>query len=130
MWKVFPERTGSRQIAAAPLATKLPANGCGSEQLGHMGSHCGPWMISAVTADVYMESPQYGAYACCANALQGARNIGMTYMQSSHELPEQMSRLIAVSVVVCTHNRAASLVKTLESIRQMCIPPDLGWELI
>jgi glucosyl-dolichyl phosphate glucuronosyltransferase len=35
-----------------------------------------------------------------------------------------------ISVIVCTYNRAASLGKTLESLRQMTVPPDLKWELI
>ena len=35
-----------------------------------------------------------------------------------------------ISVIVCTYNRASSLGKTLESLRQMTVPPDLKWELI
>jgi glycosyltransferase involved in cell wall biosynthesis len=35
-----------------------------------------------------------------------------------------------ISVIVCTYNRAASLRKTLESLGQMFVPPDLTWELI
>jgi glycosyltransferase involved in cell wall biosynthesis len=35
-----------------------------------------------------------------------------------------------ISVIVCTYNRASSLRKTLESLGQMLVPPDLTWELI
>lgn len=35
-----------------------------------------------------------------------------------------------ISIVICTYNRASSLRKTLESLRQMTVPPDLKWELI
>jgi glucosyl-dolichyl phosphate glucuronosyltransferase len=35
-----------------------------------------------------------------------------------------------ISVVLCTYNRASSLRRTLESIRKMCVPADLEWELI
>lgn len=35
-----------------------------------------------------------------------------------------------ISVIVCIHNRASSFRKTLESLRQMSVPPDLTWELI
>jgi glycosyltransferase involved in cell wall biosynthesis len=35
-----------------------------------------------------------------------------------------------ISVVICTYNRASSLRKTLESLVQMSVPPDLRWELI
>ncbi len=35
-----------------------------------------------------------------------------------------------ISVIICTYNRAASLVKTLESLREMTVPSDLKWELI
>jgi glycosyltransferase involved in cell wall biosynthesis len=34
------------------------------------------------------------------------------------------------SVVICTYNRAGSLAKTLQSLKQMAVPPDLEWELI
>jgi glycosyltransferase involved in cell wall biosynthesis len=35
-----------------------------------------------------------------------------------------------ISVIVCTYNRAASLAKALQSLRQMAVPPDLKWEII
>src|ERR1700730_18373678 len=35
-----------------------------------------------------------------------------------------------ISVVLCTYNRASSLGKTFESLRQMTVPPVLKWELI
>lgn len=35
-----------------------------------------------------------------------------------------------ISVVLCTHNRASSLRRTFESLRQMVVPPDLCWELL
>jgi len=35
-----------------------------------------------------------------------------------------------VSVVICTYNRAASLVETLHSIERMQVPEDLSWELV
>jgi glycosyltransferase involved in cell wall biosynthesis len=35
-----------------------------------------------------------------------------------------------ISIVICTYNRASSLAKTLETLRQMTVPPDLAWELI
>jgi glucosyl-dolichyl phosphate glucuronosyltransferase len=35
-----------------------------------------------------------------------------------------------ISVVLCTYNRASSIGKSLESLRQMSLPPDLKWELI
>jgi glucosyl-dolichyl phosphate glucuronosyltransferase len=35
-----------------------------------------------------------------------------------------------ISVVVCTYNRASSLGKTLDSLRQMIVPSELNWELI
>lgn len=51
-------------------------------------------------------------------------------MQSSDELTEKMNGLTAVSVVICTYNRATSLATTLESLARMSVPPDLDWELI
>ena len=35
-----------------------------------------------------------------------------------------------VSIIVCTHNRASSLRKTLQSLGQMSVAPDLTWELL
>lgn len=35
-----------------------------------------------------------------------------------------------ISVVICTYNRSSSLTRTLESLRQMSVPPDLDWELV
>jgi len=35
-----------------------------------------------------------------------------------------------ISVIVCTHNRASSLRKTLDTLGQMSVPPDLRWELL
>src|SRR6266576_376499 len=35
-----------------------------------------------------------------------------------------------ISLVICTYNRAFSLGRTLESLRQMSVPRDLEWELI
>jgi glycosyltransferase involved in cell wall biosynthesis len=35
-----------------------------------------------------------------------------------------------ISVIICTYNRAESLVKTLDSLEQLSVPPDLSWELI
>jgi glycosyltransferase involved in cell wall biosynthesis len=35
-----------------------------------------------------------------------------------------------ISVVVCTRNRSASLLRTLESIQQMNVPAEIDWELI
>jgi glucosyl-dolichyl phosphate glucuronosyltransferase len=54
----------------------------------------------------------------------------MTYTQCSDKLAEQLSGFTPISVVVCTYNRVSSLRKTLESLGQMLVPPDLTWELI
>jgi glycosyltransferase involved in cell wall biosynthesis len=35
-----------------------------------------------------------------------------------------------ISIVLCTHNRASSLRKTLDTLGQMSVPPDLRWELL
>ena len=35
-----------------------------------------------------------------------------------------------ITVVVCTRNRSASLLRTLESMAQMNVPPEMDWELI
>jgi glycosyltransferase involved in cell wall biosynthesis len=35
-----------------------------------------------------------------------------------------------ITVTVCTHNRARSLQRTLASLAQMNVPPDVTWELI
>lgn len=35
-----------------------------------------------------------------------------------------------ITILICTYNRALSLGKSLESLRQMVVPPDLEWELI
>lgn len=35
-----------------------------------------------------------------------------------------------ISVIVCTHNRSASLRRLLESCRQLVIPPEVTWELL
>jgi glucosyl-dolichyl phosphate glucuronosyltransferase len=37
---------------------------------------------------------------------------------------------IDISVVICTYNRASSLMTTLDSLRKMSVPADLRWELI
>jgi GT2 family glycosyltransferase len=36
----------------------------------------------------------------------------------------------AITVVICTYNRAQSLARTLTSLQEMSVPPDLSWELI
>lgn len=54
----------------------------------------------------------------------------MTFTQSSDNLAGQRKGCTAVSVVVCTYNRAPSLAKTLDSLRQMSVPSDLDWELL
>src|SRR5215469_3092700 len=38
--------------------------------------------------------------------------------------------LTLISVIVCTHNRCESLVRTLDSLAQMSVPPALTWELV
>jgi glycosyltransferase involved in cell wall biosynthesis len=35
-----------------------------------------------------------------------------------------------ISVIICTYNRAESLKKTLDSIKNMSIPNDLSWEIL
>jgi GT2 family glycosyltransferase len=37
---------------------------------------------------------------------------------------------VDISVVVCTYNRVESMIKTLESIREVAVPEQLSWELI
>ncbi|PYU26752.1 MAG: hypothetical protein DMG30_01210 [Acidobacteria bacterium] len=41
-----------------------------------------------------------------------------------------MEDLLTISVILCSYNRATSLEKTLESLRQMSVPPNLKWELV
>lgn len=41
-----------------------------------------------------------------------------------------VARVPAVSVIIATCNRATSLVKTLQSLAEMDLPPGLEWELI
>jgi len=36
----------------------------------------------------------------------------------------------AITVVICTYNRAQSLARALTSLQEMSVPPDLSWELI
>jgi glycosyltransferase involved in cell wall biosynthesis len=54
----------------------------------------------------------------------------MTFTRSSINLAKQMNGSTAISVVICTYNRAASLSVTLESLARMSVPPQLDWELI
>ena len=35
-----------------------------------------------------------------------------------------------ISIIICTRNRAASLRRTIESVRALSTPPDTAWELI
>ena len=37
---------------------------------------------------------------------------------------------VDITVIICTYNRAKSLRQTLESLRQMTVPPELEWELL
>lgn len=46
----------------------------------------------------------------------------------NHRPGERVSALI--SVILCTHNRCESLARTLDSLKQMCVPADLTWELL
>lgn len=41
-----------------------------------------------------------------------------------------MGTNIEISIIICTFNRAKSLERTLESIREMAIPQNMVWELI
>ncbi len=59
----------------------------------------------------------------------GAEIDAQTVKRAERPLEEAVEPS-AISVIICTHNRAASLVETLRSLAQMAVPAWLSWELL